>query len=83
MEVVLNGKQKIGNVKKWFLKKTVQAGNVLHDQKGEGYVDSAIRIIIGLVLGALILAAFYLLFNKTVLPTVGTKISGLFNYSGN
>ena len=33
-------------------------------------------------IGALLLAGLYVLFNTTIMPTVTTKIQGLFNYAG-
>ena len=52
------------------------------DTTGEGYVDTAVKIIIAVVIGALLLAGLYVLFNTTIMPTVTTKIQGLFNYAG-
>ena len=50
-------------------------------KKAEGYVDSGVKILIA-VIGALLLAGLYVLFNTTIMPTVTTKIQGLFNYAG-
>ena len=52
------------------------------DTTGEGYVDTAVKIIIAVVIGALLLAGLYVLFNTTIMPAVTTKIQGLFNYAG-
>lgn len=76
------GKQKAKNIKERLLKTAVKTKNILRGQKGEGYVDSAIRIIIGLVIGALILAGLYLLFKQTILPDVSDKTSSMFSYTG-
>ena len=51
-------------------------------KKAEGYVDSGVKILIAVVIGALLLAGLYALFNTTIMPTVTTKIQGLFNYAG-
>ncbi len=51
-------------------------------KKAEGYVDSGVKILIAVVIGALLLAGLYTLFNTTIMPTVTTKITGLFNYAG-
>ena len=51
-------------------------------QTAEGYVDSGVKILIAVVIGALLLGGLYLLFNGTIMPTVTTKITGLFNYAG-
>ena len=50
--------------------------------KAEGYVDSGVKILIAVVIGALLLGGLYALFNTTIMPTVTTKIQGLFNYAG-
>lgn len=52
------------------------------NKKAEGYVDSGVKILIAVVIGALLLAGLYTLFNSTIMPTVTTKIQGLFNYAG-
>ena len=51
-------------------------------RKAEGYVDSGVKILIAVVIGALLLTLLYTLFNGTIMPTVTTKIQGLFNYAG-
>jgi hypothetical protein len=60
---------------------TVQT--TIENNKAEGYVDSGVKILIAVVIGALLLAGLYTLFNTNIIPTLSTKISGLFNYSGN
>ena len=50
--------------------------------RGEGYVDSGVKILIAVVIGALLLSGLYALFNTTIMPTVTSKIQGLFNYAG-
>ena len=50
--------------------------------KAEGYVDSGVKILIAVVIGALLLAGLYTLFNGTIMPSVTTKIQSLFNYKG-
>ena len=49
---------------------------------GEGYIDTGVKIIIGVVVGGVILAGLYALFNTTISPTLTEKISGMFNYAG-
>ena len=51
-------------------------------RKAEGYVDSGVKILIAVVIGALLLGGLYALFNTTIMPTVTTKITELFNYAG-
>jgi hypothetical protein len=48
---------------------------------GEGFVDSGVKILIAVVIGALLLAGLYALFNTTILPTLTSKITALFNYT--
>ena len=50
--------------------------------RGEGFVDTAIKILMAVVIGALVLAGLYLLFDKTVLPTLTKRIQEMFNYAG-
>ena len=59
-----------------------QAKAVLADNTGEGYVDSGVKILIAVVIGALLLAGLYALFNTTIMPTVTQKVTDLFSYSG-
>ena len=49
---------------------------------GEGYIDTAIKILIAVVLGALLLAGLYTLFGDTVLPTVTERVEEMFDYKG-
>jgi uncharacterized membrane protein len=62
--------------------KVARAKAVLTDRKGEGFVDTAVKILIAVVIGALVLAGLYLLFNTTVMPTVVQKVQDLFDYNG-
>ena len=55
---------------------------VLANNRGEGYVDTGVKILIAVVIGALLLAGLYTLFNTTIMPTVTTKVTELFNYQG-
>ena len=50
--------------------------------RADGYVDSGVKILIAVVIGALLLAGLYTLFNSTIMPTVTEKITNLFNYKG-
>lgn len=54
----------------------------LASHKGEGFVDSGVKILIAVVIGALLLGGLYMLFNDTILPTLTNKIKELFNYAG-
>ena len=52
------------------------------DKRGENYVDTAVKILIAVVLGALLLAGLYTLFGDLVMPTLTQKIQEMFNYRG-
>ena len=65
---------------------TAKAGlsrRALANNAGEGYVDTAIKILMAVVIGALVLAGLYALFGQTVLPTLVQRITDMFNYTGN
>ena len=55
---------------------------VIAGVKAEGYVDSGVKILIAVVIGALLLSGLYTLFNSTIMPTVTQRIQELFNYKG-
>ena len=54
----------------------------LAGNRAEGYIDTAIKILIAVVLGGLLLAGLYSLFGDTVLPTLVDRIKEMFNYAG-
>ena len=60
----------------------VRARTPLTNNRGEGFVDTAIKILMAVVIGALVLAGLYLLFDQTVLPTLTQRIKEMFNYAG-
>ena len=49
---------------------------------GEGYIDTSVKVLIAVVLGALVLAGLYAILNDTVMPTVTQKITEMFSYNG-
>ena len=59
-----------------------RAKNAVSGVRAEGYVDSGVKILIAVVIGALLLAGLYALFNTTIMPTVTQKVQDLFNYHG-
>lgn len=67
---------KLKNVKEKLYKK-------LKEKSGENYVDTGVKILIAVVLGALLLAGLYTLFNTTIMPTLTQRITDMFNYTGN
>ncbi|ADY54443.1 MULTISPECIES: DUF6133 family protein [Clostridia] len=60
----------------------VRTRNTLSGNRGEGYIDTAIKILLAVVIGALLLAGLYALFGETVLPTLTQRIKEMFNYGG-
>ena len=62
--------------------KVWEAKTKLAETSGEGYVDTAVKILIAVVLGALLLAGLYALFNDTVLPTLTNRVKEMFDYAG-
>ena len=60
----------------------IRAKCAIDNVKAEGYVDSGVKILIAVVIGALLLAGLYALFNDTIMPTVTQKVKDLFNYKG-
>ncbi|AFV02309.1 hypothetical protein DHBDCA_p1280 [Dehalobacter sp. DCA] len=72
----------VTKVKNQITRKGLMAKAILRSQGGENFVDSAIKILITVVLGALLLAGLYALFGDTVLPTLKQRIQDMFNYAG-
>lgn len=60
----------------------VSAKTTLANAKAEGYIDTGVKIIIGVVVGAVILGGLYALFNTVIIPRLNTKILEMFNYAG-
>ena len=59
----------------------INAKCALESRKGEGYVDTGVKILIAVVLGALVLSLLYALINDTVLPKVTEKVNSIFTYT--
>ncbi len=59
-----------------------RVNTVIANRRAEGYVDSGVKILIAVVIGALLLSLLYALFNSTIMPTVTSKITELFNFAG-
>ena len=60
----------------------ISARTAIESRIGEGYIDTGVKIIIGVVIGGVILAGLYTLFNSTIIPTLTTKIGDMFSYNG-
>jgi len=76
-------------MKNLMLKTQIKAMNkvylikkALTSKSGEGFVDTAVKILISVVIGALILAGLYMLFKDTILPTLTERIKEMFDFKG-
>ncbi|MDF2923900.1 MAG: hypothetical protein K0R57_2814 [Paenibacillaceae bacterium] len=76
-------------MKKWLKSAKEKAAQMvvttrlaLNNSRGEGFVDSAVKILMAVVIGALLLGGLYLLFSGTILPTLTERIKEMFNYRG-
>ena len=61
---------------------TAMAHSVLDGTVAEAYVDTGVKILIAVVIGALLLGLLYSLFNETMAPAVEEKVNEMFNYAG-
>ena len=59
----------------------IRTKTALASKSGEGYIDTAVKIIIGVVVGGVILVGLYALFNGVVLPCLNTEIGNMFDYT--
>lgn len=59
----------------------IRAKTTLDNAKAEGYIDTGVKIIIAVVVGAVILGGLYALFKGVILPTLETRIGGMFDYT--
>ena len=75
-------KKFIANIRNKFQSAAARTVVAVSNIKAEGYVDSGVKILIAVVIGALLLAGLYALFNTTIMPSVTAKIQELFNYKG-
>lgn len=69
-------------IEKKMLKTCVKTRSILADKKGEGFVDSAVKILIAVVIGALLLGGLYTLFGDVILPTLTQRIKEMFDFAG-
>ncbi len=64
-------------------RKTEKKRNVVlaavRNERGDFYISDAVKVIIAVVLGSLLLLALTGLFNDTVLPRITAEIEGLFS----
>ena len=62
--------------------KAIQAKQLLASKRGENFVDSGIKILIAVVIGALLLGGLYALFGDSILPTLTEKVEEMFEFAG-
>lgn len=60
----------------------VHSNTMLAANRGENFVDSGIKILIAVVIGALLLGGLYALFGDTIMPTVTEKVEDMFEFKG-
>lgn len=75
-------KKFVSKVNSKLTAKVLEAQALLRRKDGENFVDTAIKILMAVVIGALVLAGLYALFGETVLPTLKQRIVDMFNYGG-
>ena len=75
-------KKLINSIKNKCNSAIISARTAIESTSGEGYIDTGVKIIIGVVIGGVLLAGLYALFNTTIIPTLTAKIQGMFNYAG-
>ena len=67
---------------KKFINKLKKKGSRIKEavlnERGDFYISDAVKVIIAVVLGSLLLLAMTGLFNDTVLPRITSEIEGLF-----
>ena len=62
-------------MKKFFARVSCLLGS----KHGEVYVDTAVKMIISVVIGVLLLGGIYALFNNVVLPGLAGRIQTMFS----
>ncbi len=62
--------------------RAIQTRAILAESRGENFVDSGIKILIAVVIGALLLGGLYALFGDTIMPTVTEKVEEMFEFNG-
>ena len=72
----------IKKIKAKFQKSVTTVQTVIAEKRAEGYIDTAVKIIIGVVIGGVLFAGLYTLFNTTVIPNLQTEIGQMFSYTG-
>ena len=55
---------------------------MLEGKRGEGYIDTAVKMIIAVVIRALLLAGLYYIFNSMILLGLAERIQDMFGSPG-
>lgn len=72
-------KKVVNQIRNKFSCFALRTRTAVGNQRGDFYISDAVKIIIAVVLGALLLAALTLIFNDTVIPRITQEINGLFS----
>lgn len=75
-------KKLINSIKNKCNRAVISARTAIASTSGEGYIDTGVKIIIGVVIGGVILAGLFTLFKSVILPALSTEIQDMFNYAG-
>ena len=75
-------KKLFNSIRSKFNNLSTRAVVTVCNTKAEGYVDTGVKILISVVIGALLLGLLYTLFGDVIMPTVTERIEGLFNFAG-
>lgn len=70
------------NTKARIQAKAIRTAMLIRETRGENFVDSGIKILIAVVIGALLLGGLYALFGDTIMPTVTEKVKDMFEFKG-
>ncbi|MGN0179363.1 MAG: DUF6133 family protein [Monoglobaceae bacterium] len=65
-----------------MVKTLARAQRAMASKAGETYVDTAIKILIAVVVGVIVLVALVAVFKTVVMPKTTDKISSAFEYNG-
>ena len=61
-------KKLINSIKNKCNSAIISARTAIESTSGEGYIDTGVKIIIGVVIGGVLLAGLYALFSTTIIP---------------
>lgn len=75
-------KKRLSGIRAAVPRRTLWMYARISSRRAEGFVDSAVKILIAVVIGALLLAGLYALFGNTIMPTLTQRIKDMFNYAG-